>query len=913
MKLNFNFIKSMIVAFAVAFVCSVAGAQEAVQPDSPDAVPTLDREIQAKISELSSVSCLLCFFAEKNNDERVSYLLDLRPEVSNRADAITVDINGQDGDERTALFWAVKNNNYEMAKRLLEDEIQPADPDIANVRGATPLMWAVRHDNGRMTDLLLNNDADTGIMNNIGHDAFGFAIRFKAANAGYRLLAEDGIVFPNPNTNASANVYRYIRDNHGDSLSRDLAVLYLARDKTSSTSFGGERNVARYAVANANGELLGALLDDGLACDYGGGSLSDFALEREKPAMITLLLSHDCASPSCPGGSVWSDGACPRTAEDCQEDGMILVDGECEACSEGYRTLDGMVCVVILSAEECLSIGKIYNAAEESCESCSFGYSTSDGIECLLAAPLGTENTFAYAAANNLTLLVNQLSEERTVNTEFGGENSILLWAARNDNRLLADALILDNAETDTLDHLNRENAFRVAVRSTRSDDFGVARAIKGGDAPFNTLKYALTSSVEIAVELANAAEAAADANFIFEEKPVVYYAADTNNLHLVNVLIDDNVDVNRPGFRVRGRERKISNALIQASALGYTAVVQALINADAELEERGIASGFHRVNRPGYGWWNLTNLFTKQYPDGGTALMWAAYAGHAGVVQALIDAGANLNAASDEGTALVWATQEWGQLDTVRILIDAGADVDAEGTDGRTALKNAAAFGNVNIIQALINAGVNVNFQPDNLYGSTALMDAAYHGHVSAVQALIDADADVDAKATNDYTALMYAAINGYVDAVQALIGAGADVNARVLEGDGDDYNGDDYTVLMIATYGGRFDVAQVLIDAGANVNAKGADGRTALMLAVNIRPDAYYLRDRSESGFELVKLLVNNGADITVQNEDGKTAIDIVRGQYFGYADARLYLICVNRILESDNEEHDFSQCES
>ena len=66
----------------------------------------------------------------------------------------------------------------------------------------------------------------------------------------------------------------------------------------------------------------------------------------------------------------------------------------------------------------------------------------------------------------------------------------------------------------------------------------------------------------------------------------------------------------------------------------------------------------------------------SKDDRRGQTALMWAAAEGHADVVQALIDAGADFRTRLPSGfTPLLFAVRE-GRIDVVRVLLKAGADV---------------------------------------------------------------------------------------------------------------------------------------------------------------------------------------------------------------------------------------------
>jgi len=69
------------------------------------------------------------------------------------------------------------------------------------------------------------------------------------------------------------------------------------------------------------------------------------------------------------------------------------------------------------------------------------------------------------------------------------------------------------------------------------------------------------------------------------------------------------------------------------------------------------------------------------------TPLMCASYIGNAGVVKALLAAGADIDAANNEGhTALLWACF-YGRLEAARALVAAGANVNAVDEDGSTPL----------------------------------------------------------------------------------------------------------------------------------------------------------------------------------------------------------------------------------
>ena len=76
-------------------------------------------------------------------------------------------------------------------------------------------------------------------------------------------------------------------------------------------------------------------------------------------------------------------------------------------------------------------------------------------------------------------------------------------------------------------------------------------------------------------------------------------------------------------------------------------------------------------------------------YPDeelGDRALHRAAMEGHTETARALIQLGADVNAADDLGSRpLHWAA-DGGHMDTIRLLIEQGAQVNAENCEGDTA-----------------------------------------------------------------------------------------------------------------------------------------------------------------------------------------------------------------------------------
>lgn len=272
--------------------------------------------------------------------------------------------------------------------------------------------------------------------------------------------------------------------------------------------------------------------------------------------------------------------------------------------------------------------------------------------------------------------------------------------------------------------------------------------------------------------------------------------------------------------------------------------------------------------------------------PDGATALHWAAHWEDLDTARYLIEAGANVNAANHlQVTPLLMAAAN-GQAELVEALLAAGADANAALTSGETALMSAARAGSVAAVRSLLRRGADANAR-EQTRGQTALMWAVANRHPGVTQLLLDAGADVHARSevrTRVYnmggsrsagsasqgiplkevpvggsTPILFAARSGDVESAQLLLDAGADVHDTMADGN---------TAVVIAAHSGHGSLVRVLLDAGADVNAAPL-GYTALHAAVlrgDLR-DRGVLNDDPIAGLALVELLLARGADPDIQ----------------------------------------------
>jgi ankyrin repeat protein len=152
------------------------------------------------------------------------------------------------------------------------------------------------------------------------------------------------------------------------------------------------------------------------------------------------------------------------------------------------------------------------------------------------------------------------------------------------------------------------------------------------------------------------------------------------------------------------------------------------------------------------------------------------------------------------------------GDREAVRALLQQGADVNAAQGDGMTALHWAALEGDLETAKMLLYAGANVK-SSTRLGAFTPLLLASKNGHAALVGALLEAGADPNEATTNGTTALMLASASGSVEATTALLDRGASIDATE--------NAMGQTALMFASAYDRTAVVELLAARGANVAA--------------------------------------------------------------------------------------------
>jgi hypothetical protein len=126
----------------------------------------------------------------------------------------------------------------------------------------------------------------------------------------------------------------------------------------------------------------------------------------------------------------------------------------------------------------------------------------------------------------------------------------------------------------------------------------------------------------------------------------------------------------------------------------------------------------------------------------GGTALHWACDRGHVGIVDLLLQSGAEKDDKTHQNMTPLHCACSAGHLDVVRVLLRYGADKDAKNRDGWAPIHYAADDGHLMIVQLLVDKGADKNAKCRK--NCTALLYAQSRGF-SEIVAYLNTEADAE------------------------------------------------------------------------------------------------------------------------------------------------------------------------
>jgi len=245
--------------------------------------------------------------------------------------------------------------------------------------------------------------------------------------------------------------------------------------------------------------------------------------------------------------------------------------------------------------------------------------------------------------------------------------------------------------------------------------------------------------------------------------------------------------------------------------------------------------------------------LFKKGAFINEVSLLLSSQNGHFHVVQFLVQNGANVN---PPGGETLFLSSQNGYLKIVKYLVQNGASV--YHPCNMNPVYVSSLYGHLEIVKYLVQNGADLN-QPLN--GITPLYVSCEKNYLPIVEYLVQNGADVNQAMNSDFvknivgsTPLLISSQHGYFAIVEYLVQNGADVKQA---------NNRGTTPLGISCVTGNLQLVQYLIKKGANVNQGTGNGATPLILA-------------SENGhLRIVQYLIEIGVDINQASYDEITPL--------------------------------------
>ena len=364
-------------------------------------------------------------------------------------------------------------------------------------------------------------------------------------------------------------------------------------------------------------------------------------------------------------------------------------------------------------------------------------------------------------------------------------------------------------------------------------------------------------------------------------------WAVRANDAQIVDVLLAAGADVKVPN-------REGATALYQAAENGNAAIIERLVRAGADVNGTFLSTGetaLMEASRTGnveaikvlldHG----ADVNAKEALRGTAPLMWAAEEGHADAIRVLIEHRADISSQSKQekatayGTAgpgakipenlqsggltpLIFAVRQ-GSLESAKVLVEAKADVNQTSGDGSSPLLVAVLNGRYDIARYLIDKGASVRLA--NQKGWTPLYLAVKHRSNETGTVPVPPNADQA------------------MDFISLILGLGVEVNNRLayetevhvashvfwLKEEG-------ATPFFRAAYGGDAEVMKLLLAHGADPEIATKDHTTPLMALAGVGFTQGLSHHRShQEDMEGLKLLLGLGADVNAANDQGLTPL--------------------------------------
>lgn len=168
--------------------------------------------------------------------------------------------------------------------------------------------------------------------------------------------------------------------------------------------------------------------------------------------------------------------------------------------------------------------------------------------------------------------------------------------------------------------------------------------------------------------------------------------------------------------------------------------------------------------------------------PDKSSLLAWAVETQEPALVRLLLSRGATVNPDGGNRFSPLIEACRYGNQEIIIALLEQGADPNAAIEDGTNAVQLCAASAPPHIMASLIEHGASITAAND--YGQTALMFAANAGNSETMRYLADAGAQINQQTQQGYSPLFFAIKSHNLTAVKTALALGADLSATAKDG---------------------------------------------------------------------------------------------------------------------------------